>query len=100
MNGYVLSSDAEADLNAIWESIANDDIDAADGWIARLFDAFKELACKPEKGHARQDLAGHSIYFSAVGAYLVIYSRHEVSIEIVAVVQGARNVPSFVQHRG
>lgn len=96
MTGYVLSADAEADLNAIWEFIARDDIAAADRWVVRLFEAFDELAREPGKGHARRDLAGHSVLFWAVGAYLLIYSRHEVSIEIVAITQGAREVPSFM----
>jgi plasmid stabilization system protein ParE len=40
MNAYVLSEDADLDLNDIWEYIARDSIDAADRWKSRLFDAF------------------------------------------------------------
>ena len=38
MNGYVLSVDAEFDLDDIWEYIAADNIAAADRWIEKLFD--------------------------------------------------------------
>jgi plasmid stabilization system protein ParE len=40
VSGYVLSVDAGFDLDEIWEYIAADNIDAADRWIAKLFDAF------------------------------------------------------------
>ena len=38
-SAYSLSTDANLDLGAIWEFIAQDDVDAADRWIGRLFDA-------------------------------------------------------------
>jgi plasmid stabilization system protein ParE len=36
MSGYILGVDADVDLNEIWEYIATDSIDAADGWIRKL----------------------------------------------------------------
>ena len=56
MNRYVLSVDAEQDLNEIWEYIAQDNKDAADSWIEKLFDAFHALAFAPGMGHNREDL--------------------------------------------
>jgi plasmid stabilization system protein ParE len=47
MTGYVLSADAELDLDEIWEYIAADSIDAADRWIRKLFDAFEALGRIP-----------------------------------------------------
>jgi plasmid stabilization system protein ParE len=38
---YILSPDADQDLNEIWDYIAADNVDAADRWIGRLFEAFK-----------------------------------------------------------
>lgn len=38
MSGYVLSEDADLDLDDIWEYIAQDNIDAADRWIGKLFE--------------------------------------------------------------
>jgi plasmid stabilization system protein ParE len=40
---YVLSVDAELDLDEIWDFIAQDSIEAADRWIEKLFDAFGSL---------------------------------------------------------
>jgi len=43
VSGYVLSADADFDLDEIWEYIAADNLDAADRWIGKLFDAFEAL---------------------------------------------------------
>ncbi|MEO7142585.1 MAG: type II toxin-antitoxin system RelE/ParE family toxin [Bryobacteraceae bacterium] len=51
MSGYVLGVDADSDLDEIWEYIAHDDIEAADRWIVKLFDAFQALAAMPGMGH-------------------------------------------------
>jgi plasmid stabilization system protein ParE len=53
VTGYVLSVDADLDLDDIWEYIARDNIDAADRWIAKLFDAFEALGRTPGMGHTR-----------------------------------------------
>jgi plasmid stabilization system protein ParE len=43
VSGYVLSVDAGLDLDEIWEYIAADNVEAADRWIGKLFDAFEAL---------------------------------------------------------
>jgi ParE toxin of type II toxin-antitoxin system, parDE len=47
VSGYVLGRGAESDLDAIWEYIAQDNVDAADRWIGKLFDAFECLGQSP-----------------------------------------------------
>ena len=44
MSGYLLSADADLNLAEIWEYIAGDNIDDADRWSGKLFDAFEALA--------------------------------------------------------
>jgi plasmid stabilization system protein ParE len=61
MNRYVLSVAAELDLDEIWDYIAQDNLDAADRWITKLFDAFKALAQAPGMGHKREDLTAFPI---------------------------------------
>jgi plasmid stabilization system protein ParE len=41
VSGYVLSADAEFDLDAIWEYIAADNIATADRWVVNLFESFE-----------------------------------------------------------
>lgn len=99
MSGYVLSAEAEFDLDEIWEYIAADNLDAADRWIGKLFDAFEALAKTPGMGHRREDLTAYPVLFWPVGAYLIIYRAEIRPIEIVAVTQGARDIPAFLSRR-
>lgn len=99
MSGYVLSADADLDLDAIWEYIAADNIAAADRWVGKLFDAFEALGQTPGMGHRREDLTPYSVLFWPVGAYLIIYRAERHPIEIVAVTQGSRDIPAFLSRR-
>jgi len=99
MSQYVLTPQADQDLIDIWEYIAQDDIDAADRWDANLREAFQMLARNPRVGHSRKDLSDHPILFWPVGAYLIIYRTLGSQVEIVAVTQGARDIPSYLRRR-
>jgi plasmid stabilization system protein ParE len=99
MSAYILGEDADLDLDDIWEYIAQDNIDAADSWIGKLFDAFEAIGQTPGIGHKREDLTAYPVLFFPVGAYLIIYRAIRPMVEIVAVTQGARDIPSFLQHR-
>ena len=96
MSDYVLSAHAEFDLDDIWEYIANDNLDAADRWIETLFNAFSSIARTPGVGHKRGDLTDYPVLFWPVGAYLIIYRAERLPIEIVAVTQGSRDIPAFL----
>ncbi len=99
MSKYVVSAEAKTDLAEIWEYVAQDNLDAADRWIARLREAFESLARAPGIGHKREDLTSLPVLFWPVGAYMVIYRTRRKRVEIVAVTQGARDIPSFLQQR-
>ncbi|MGA3082399.1 MAG: type II toxin-antitoxin system RelE/ParE family toxin [Terracidiphilus sp.] len=99
MKEYVLSVGAELDLDEIWEYIALDNIRAADRWVGKLFDAFDVLARNPGMGHKREDLTAYPVLFWPVGAYLILYRVQSERVEIVAVTQGARDIPSFLRRR-
>jgi plasmid stabilization system protein ParE len=99
VKAYVLSVEAELDLDEIWSYIAQDKINAADRWIAKLFDAFEALASTPGMGHTRKDLTNYPVLFWPVGAYLILYRVQAGRVEIVAVSQGGRDIPSFLRKR-
>jgi plasmid stabilization system protein ParE len=67
VSAYVLGSDAVLDLEEIWDYIASDSIGAADRWIAKLLDAFKDIARTPGIGHRREDLTDYPVLFWPVG---------------------------------
>lgn len=99
MNGYVLSRDAERDLEDLWDYVADDNVEAADRLIARFFDAFEELGRLPGLGHKREDLTNFPVLFWPVGNYLIIYRAEQTPIQIVAVVHGSRDIPAFLRRR-
>jgi antitoxin ParD1/3/4 len=99
MSHYLLSTGAADDLSAVWEFIAADSIDAADRWIDKLYETFELLALHPAMGHTRKDLTAHPVLFWPVESYLIIYRCQGGFIEIVAVTQGARDIPAFLQQR-
>jgi plasmid stabilization system protein ParE len=99
MNEYVLSTGAALDLDEIWEYIASDNVDAAERWIDKLFDAFDMLGRNPGVGHKREDITTYPVLFWPVGTYLILYRAQGQPVEIVAVTQGARDIPSFLHQR-
>ena len=99
MTRYVLSADSLQDLDEIWEYIAADSVDAADRWIATLFEAFENLVRNPGIGHARPDLTDRPIRFWTVGAYLILYRQQNAQIQIIAVAQGSREIPLLLRRR-
>jgi antitoxin ParD1/3/4/toxin ParE1/3/4 len=96
---YILSEDADLDLDCIWDYIARDSVDAADRWIGKLFAAFDVIGDTPGIGHKREDLTALPVLFWPVGAYLIIYRATSLPVEIVAVTQGGRDIPAFLQNR-
>lgn len=99
MSGYILSRDADLDLDDIWEYIAADSTDAADSWIGKLFDAFEALERTPGMGHKREDLTSYPVLFWPVGSYLIIYRAEHLPVQIVAVTRGSRDIPAFLRQR-
>jgi len=63
VSAYVLSAEAELDLDQIWEYIAADNFDAADRWIGKFLDAFEVLAGTPGAGHPRKDFTEYPVLF-------------------------------------
>ncbi len=99
MSKYLLTPEADEDLAEIWEYIAQDNIEAADRWDGKLRDAFEMLSRSPRLGHTRKDLTDLPVLFWPVGAYLILYRVRNKRLEIVAVTQGARDIPSFLRER-
>ena len=98
MSRFLFGRYVEGDLREIRDTIAQGSPGAALRLMVRFVGAFRLLANRPELGHVREDLPVPSLRFWAVGSYLVVYLA-EKPIEIVAIVHGARDVPSVVNRR-
>lgn len=82
---------AEADLDEIWNFVANDSVAAADRLIDTIVAKCQILAGHPEMGQARPELAPRLRSFS-VGNYVVFFRPIEDGIEVARVIHGARDV--------
>src|SRR6202011_4219434 len=63
MSGYAFHPDAFADLDEIWEYIAQDNVDAADRVLADIHSTLTLLAESPQVGHRRPDLTMRPLRF-------------------------------------
>ena len=100
MKRFLLAPAAAQDLNDIWDYVADDSLDAADGLLEKLYDQILALAKTPGMGHQREDLAeDRPLLFWPVGNYLILYRPQEGFIEVVAIVHGKRDIPAFIKRR-
>lgn len=92
MSGYALHPEAFTDIYEIWEYIADDNIDAADGAVDDIFTALRTLVAAPHIGHRRPDLTSRPLRFHVVrDEYLIAYAPDERPLWVVAVLHGRRN---------
>ena len=91
MSGFELHPGAYADLDELWEFIAEDSIDAADRVRDKIYYAIQALVPFPHQGHRRPDLTSRPLRFWRVHDYLIAYAPDERPLWVVAVLHGRRN---------
>ena len=92
MSGYAFHPEAFADLDEIWDHIAEGSIDAADRVVADIYSTLTTLAASPRIGHRRSDLTRHPLRFHiARDQYLIAYAPDEKPLWIIAVIHGHRD---------
>ena len=99
MSGFVFSATAKKDMLALWDYIAQDDINAADRVQEAIHNAIENLVALPGMGHRRDDIADETLRFWPVFNYLIIYRPESEPLEIVRVVSGYRDLaPLLIGH--
>ena len=83
---------AQADLRAISEHIAADDLGAALRVADRIYNLAKRLADHPRLGRPGR-LAGSRELVVSGSPYLVIYRIRAADVEIIRIIHGAQNWP-------
>ena len=92
MNEYAFHPEGFADLDQIWEFIAERNLDAADQVLADIHAVLRTLVASPRIGHRRPDLTTQPLRFHpARNEYLIAYAPEERPLWIVAVIDGRRN---------
>ncbi|NEP47052.1 MAG: type II toxin-antitoxin system RelE/ParE family toxin, partial [Okeania sp. SIO2H7] len=87
---YFFSALARQDLIDINDYIAENDIDAADRFLDRIYEKCQLLANFPNMGAKREELMS-GLRSVPVGDYLVFYRVAGTGIEIIRVVSGYRD---------
>ncbi len=83
--------DAIADLDGIWDYIAQDNPTAADRMLNELNERFRLLSKNPEIGELQPKLADGTYRRFTCRNYVVYYRPLEDGIVLVRVLHGARN---------
>ncbi len=91
MTRYRLSTQARADLDAIYDYVAGDSAAAAERLLDMLEQKFRLLGNRPLLGQLRPEVAEGLRCFAA-GNYVVCYRVQPPGVEIVRVIHGARDV--------
>jgi toxin ParE1/3/4 len=103
MRGYAFHPEAFADLEEIWEHIAEQNIDAADRVIDEIISTLRTLASSPHIGYRRPELTTRPLRFMVVREYLIAYAPGENPLWVIAVIHGRRNpriMGAILQERG
>lgn len=94
MGKYRFTPEAEADLNGIWEYIAEDNPVAAFAVIDRIEEKCGLLSDQPRMGQRCENLAPALRSFP-VGNYMIFYRKATNGIDIIRVLHGARDIESL-----
>lgn len=96
MSDFIFSKAAEKDMLALWEYIAEDDIEAADRVTQAIQEAMDKLVLMPGMGHRRTDLADETLRLWPIFSYLIVYRPQTAPLEIVRVVSGYRDLAALL----
>jgi toxin ParE1/3/4 len=91
MTTFVLHPEAYADLDEIWEYIADDNLDAADRVLEEIFQTIRSLVAFPHQGHKRPDLTSRPLLFHVLRDYVIAYAPDEKPLAVMAVLHGRRS---------
>jgi toxin ParE1/3/4 len=91
MSAFVLHPEAYADLDEIWEYIADDNLDAADRVLEEIYQTVQSLAAFPHRGHKRLDLTSRPLLFHVLRNYVIAYAPDEKPLAVIAVLHGRRS---------
>ena len=94
---YVLAPAARDDLRSIFDYLESQSIPTAIRYDKLIHAAFLRIAQSPQLGHRRADLQDPSIRCWVVPPYLIFYLEQTAPLQIVAILHGARDIPSVFQ---
>ena|SRR5579871_3079650 len=97
---FILSPEAGFDLLNIWRHIGNStSLRMADRVESVIREKLVYLAGNPAGGHYRRDLTDAPVRFFAVYSYLITYRPETKPLQVVAILDGHRDVKQLLGDR-
>ncbi|MGH9351516.1 MAG: type II toxin-antitoxin system RelE/ParE family toxin [Terriglobia bacterium] len=99
MSLYCFTPQASNDLFEIWNTIARDSVDAVNRVEEALYEACAFLVEGPLREHIREDLTELPLRFWTVQPhpnYIVVYDPRTHPLQIIRILQGARNITDIL----
>lgn len=100
MASFRLTPSAIDDIDAIWNYIVRDNLDAADAVEDAIRNACKVLARSPLHGHVRPALTSLPVRFWTVPRYpnyVIVYRPDSNPVQILRVLHGRRNLKKLLR---
>jgi plasmid stabilization system protein ParE len=94
---YRISRRANADIEAICDYIAQDNLAAANRLDLRIHTTIEMLSQFPRMGHSRRDVSDKRYRFWTVGSYVVAYRMQAKQLIVVRVLHGAHDFRKLFQ---
>lgn len=95
MAGYILTREADADLESIWDySETNWGRKQARKYLTQLEKRFIFLAKRPDMGRSRYDIPGSPLSFHE-GRHVIFYRKAKEGVEIIRVLHDSMD---FARH--
>ena len=97
---YRSSQTARADLDSIWDYIAErNSAEFASEFIWKFYDTFASIGSSPPAGVSIPELLGESARRFPLGNYLIYYRSKRGKVEILRVLNGKRLQTSALRKR-
>jgi toxin ParE1/3/4 len=93
---YIVSAEAEADLEEIGDYIAQDNPERADTFIEEIRARFDSISDMPRAYPERPEI-DDGVRACVHGQYVIFYCVTETTVEIARVLHGARNITRLFQ---
>jgi plasmid stabilization system protein ParE len=100
---YLLTLRALNDLGDIWDSIAEDNVRAANSVESAILSACNSLSRQPLLGSKRNEITLLPVRFWTVTRYpnyIVVYRPETKPLQIVAILHGKRNIGAVLGEPG
>src|SRR3954470_18967966 len=91
MSSYVLTEQAEKDLNEIWDYVAAESLDSAEIVARDIREGLELVGGLPGAGHRRKDVRDKRYRFWRANRFIIAYFYETSPVQIIRIVGAARN---------